>query len=118
LPGLLPRDLRRYYGVVLTPNVLLNLLDDHVVVHTLWPEGPTRTRVICDWLFDPEVMTRADFDPLDAVELFDIVNKQDWEVCELAQQGMTSKVYASGGVYVPAERHIRALADFILEKLA
>src|SRR6266700_2987400 len=40
LPGLLPTDLRRYYGIVLMPNVLLNLLDDHVVIHTLYPEGP------------------------------------------------------------------------------
>src|SRR2546423_14232061 len=38
-----------YYGRVLTPNMLLNILDDHVVIHTLWPEGPTRTRVSCDW---------------------------------------------------------------------
>ena len=117
LRGLLPEDLRRYYGIVLTPNMLLNLLDDHVVIHTLQPKGPARTRVTCDWLFDPEVMTRPDFDPMDAVELFDIVNRQDWEVCELAQLGMTSKAYRSGGVYVPSERHIRALADLVLEKL-
>ena len=117
LPGLLPQDLRRYYGVVLTPNVLLNLLDDHVVIHTLWPDGPTRTRITCDWLFDAEVMEQADFDPMDAVELFDIVNKQDWEVCELAQFGMTSRSYASGGIYVPAEQHISAFAEFIREKI-
>src|SRR5438874_13746606 len=71
LPGLLPEDLRRYYGIVLTPNMLLNLLDDHVVIHTLYQEGPTRTRVTCDWLFDPQVMARPDFDPMDAVEIFD-----------------------------------------------
>ena len=69
------------------------------------------------WLFDPEVMNRPDFDPMDAVEIFDIVNKQDWEVCELAQLGMTSKAYKLGGVYVPAEQHIRAFADFVLDKL-
>ena len=117
LYGLLPEDLRRYYGIVLTPNMLLNLLDDHVVIHTLYPEGPTRTRVTCDWLFDPEVMARPDFDPMDAVEIFDIVNRQDWEVCELAQLGMTSKAYKSGGIYVPSEQHIRAFADFVLERL-
>ncbi len=52
-----------------------------------------------------------------SVELFDIVNKQDWEVCELTQLSMASKAFRSGGVYVPAEWHIRELADFILEKL-
>jgi glycine betaine catabolism A len=117
LRGLHPEDLRLYYGEVLLPNMLINLLDDHVVIHTIWPEGPDRSRVVCDWLFDPDVMTMPNFDPMDAVELFDIVNKQDWEVCELAQQGMTSKAYRSGGVYVPSEWHIRELADFVLEKL-
>ncbi len=117
LKGLLPEDLRRYYGIVLYPNVLLNLLHDHVVIHTLYPLGPDRSRITCDWLFDPEVMTRPDFDPMDAVALFDIVNKQDWEVCELVQPGMTSRAYRNGGIYVPAERHIRAFADFVLERL-
>ena len=83
----------------------------------MWPQGQTRTRVTCDWLFDPAVMARPDFDPVDAVEIFDIVNRQDWEVCELAQLGMTSKAYKSGGIYVPSEQHIRAFADFVLERL-
>ena len=54
---------------------------------------------------------------MDAVEIFDIVNRQDWEVCELAQLGMTSKAYKSGGISVPSEQHIRAFADFVLERL-
>src|SRR6266581_8001014 len=67
LPGLLPEDLRRYYGILLMPNVYLNLLGDHVVIDTFFPLGPELTRVTCDWLFDPEVITGADFDPMDAV---------------------------------------------------
>ena len=117
LRGLLQEDLRHYYGFVLQPNVLLNLLHDHVVMHWLIPNGPGRTVIMCDWLFDPQVMARADFDPMDAVEIFDIVNRQDWEVCELTQLGMGSKAYRSGGVYVPEERHIRAFADFVLERV-
>ena len=118
LPELQPDDLRRYYGIVLNPNMLLNLLDDHVVVHTLLPQGPDHTRVTCDWLFDPQVMAQPDFDPMDVVALFDIVNKQDWEVCEMTQQSMRSKAFRSGGIYVPIENHIRAFADFVLERLA
>ena len=117
LRGLLPEDLRRYYGIVLLPNILLNLLDDHVVILTLLPQGPDRTRVTCDWLFDPEVMALPTFDPMDAVEIFDIVNRQDWEVCELTQLNMASRAFKFGGIYVPAERHIRAFADFVLAKL-
>jgi Rieske 2Fe-2S family protein len=117
LPGLLPEDLRRYYGFVIYPNVLINLVDDHVVIHTMYPQGVGSTRVVCDWLFDAKTMKRPDFDPMDAVELFDKVNLQDWEVCELTQLGATSKAMRAGGVYVPAERHIRDFADFVLESL-
>ncbi len=117
LPGLLASELRRYYGIVLNPNMLLNLLDDHVVIHTLLPQGPDRTLVTCDWLFDAQTMAQPDFDPMDAVELFDIVNRQDWEVCELTQQSMRSRAFRSGGIYVPTENHIRKFVDFVLERL-
>ena len=76
------------------------------------PQGQTRTRVTCDWLFDPAVMARPDFDPMDAVEIFDIVNRQDWEVCELAQLGMTSKAYKSGGIYAPSEQRTICFCRF------
>src|SRR5437867_4083972 len=42
---------RHYFGMVLRPNVFLNLLPDHVIIHTLSPLGPERSRVVCDWLF-------------------------------------------------------------------
>ncbi len=118
LKGLLPGDERHYYGIVINPNVLLNLLPDHVVFHTILPNGPERSRVTCSWLFDAQVAAQPDFDPMDAVELFDLVNRQDWEVCELTQQGMHSKAFAHGGIYIPAEQHIRAFADFALAQLA
>ncbi len=117
LPGLHASELRRYYGIVLNPNILLNLLDDHVVIHTLLPQGPDSTLVTCDWLFDAHTMAQPGFDPMDAVELFDIVNRQDWEVCELTQQSMRSRAFRSGGIYVPTESHIRKFVDFVLERL-
>lgn len=116
LPGLLPEDLRRYYGILLMPNVFLNLLGDHVIIDTFFPLGPELTRVTCDWLFDPEVMTSADFDPMDAVGVIHLVNLQDWEVCEMTQKSMTSRALEHGGIYVPLEQHIRGLVDYIMDK--
>jgi glycine betaine catabolism A len=117
LPGLLPEDLRRYYGFIVPPNVMFNFLDDHVVIQILYPQDSGHTRIVCDWLFDPDAMASPGFDPTDAVELFDRTNRQDWEICELTQLGMTSKAFRSGGIYVPVERHIRNFADFVLEAL-
>ena len=53
------------------------------MVHTLWPRGAGRTEVVCEWFFEPETMAQPGFDPTDAVEFWDTVNRQDWEVCEL-----------------------------------
>ncbi len=117
LPGLPPEDHRRYYGLVLRPNVFVNLLPDHILVHTLWPEAPDRTRVVCDWLFDAAEAARPDFDPMDAVAFFDLVNRQDWEVCQLAQQGVASKAFRAGGVFSPLEQHIRGFNNFVLAQL-
>ena len=116
-PGLAPGHERHYFGLVLRPNVFLNLLPDHAIVHTLIPLAPDRSRVLCDWLFDPPALARPGFDPADTVELFDRVNRQDWEVCEWAQAGVRSRAYRGGGVYVPIERHIRGFNDFVLEQL-
>ncbi len=118
LKGLFPDDERHYYGIVINPNLLLNLLPDHVIYHTLEPQGPERTRITCNWLFDAGVVAQHDFDPTDTVEIFDLVNRQDWEVCELTQQGMHSKAFANGGIYIPSEEHIRTFADFVLAQLS
>jgi Rieske 2Fe-2S family protein len=116
-PGLAPGHERHYYGMVVRPNVLLNLLPDHVIVHTLTPLAPDRSRVTCDWLFAPEVVARPGFDLGDTVGLFDRVNRQDWEVCEWVQAGVRSRAFAAGGVYVPIEQHIRAFNDWVLDQL-
>ncbi len=116
-PGLAPGHDRHYYGMVVRPNILLNLLPDHVIVHTLTPLAPDRSRVTCDWLFAPEVVARPGFDPGDTVGLFDRVNRQDWEVCEWVQAGVRSRAFAAGGVYVPIEQHIRGFNDWVLDQL-
>lgn len=117
LPGLLPEDRRRYYGFFALPNAFLNLLSDHVVIDSLHPVAPDRTIVTSQWLFDATEMARPEFDPMDAVEILDLVNRQDWEVCELAQQGTTSRSFAEGGHYTPLEHHIRGFVDYILARL-
>ena len=117
LANLPPGHERHYYGMVVRPNVFLNLLPDHVIVHTLWPLAPDRSRVTCDWLFAPDAVARRSFDAADTVALFDRVNRQDWEVCESVQAGVRSRAFAAGGVYVPIEAHIRGFNDFVLAQL-
>jgi Rieske 2Fe-2S family protein len=83
-----------YYSIF--PNMLLSLHPEYVMVHQLWPQSPERTLIVCDWLFHPDAFARKDFKPEDAIEFWDKTNKQDWHVCELSQQGITSRAYEPG----------------------
>jgi Rieske 2Fe-2S family protein len=83
-----------YYSIF--PNMLLSLHPDYVMVHQLQPQSPERTLISCDWFFNPEAFKRSDFEPEDAIKFWDMVNKQDWHVCELSQQGISSRAYQPG----------------------
>ncbi|CAN5551886.1 aromatic ring-hydroxylating dioxygenase subunit alpha [soil metagenome] len=96
LPGLSPEDARRVYYYAIFPNMLLSLHPDYMMVHTLWPLAPDRTVNICEWHFHSDETTRPDFDPSDAVEFWDLTNRQDWHVCELSQAGISSRAYTPG----------------------
>src|SRR5437016_2813541 len=83
-----------YYSIF--PNMLLSLHPDYATVHKLQPQSPERTLILCEWFFHPEAFKRSDFDPDDAVGFWDMVNRQDWHVCELSQQGISSRAYEPG----------------------
>ncbi|MEY2479708.1 MAG: glycine betaine catabolism [Verrucomicrobiota bacterium] len=83
-----------YYSIF--PNMLLSMHPEYVMVHQLWPQSAERTLIVCDWLFHPNAFDRPDFNPEDAIEFWDVTNKQDWHVCELSQQGIASRAYEPG----------------------
>src|SRR6266508_82515 len=83
-----------YYSIF--PNMLMSLHPDYVMVHQLVPQSPGRTLIFCNWFFHPEAFEREDFKPEDAIEFWDMVNRQDWHVCELSQQGISSRAYVPG----------------------
>jgi phenylpropionate dioxygenase-like ring-hydroxylating dioxygenase large terminal subunit len=88
------KDRAFYYSIF--PNMLLSVHPEYVMVHQLWPQAPDRTLIVCDWFFHPEASKRDDFNPEDAIEFWDVTNKQDWHVCELSQQGIASRAYEPG----------------------
>ncbi|MEY2509803.1 MAG: glycine betaine catabolism [Verrucomicrobiota bacterium] len=89
-----------YYSIF--PNMLLSMHPEYLMVHQLWPQWPNRTLIVCDWFFHPEAPERDGFNPEDAIEFWDVTNKQDWHVCELSQQGIGSRGYQPGP-YSPRE---------------
>ncbi|MFD8563007.1 aromatic ring-hydroxylating dioxygenase subunit alpha [Streptosporangium canum] len=116
IPGVGEDQDRRYYAITIKPQVFVNLVPDHVIIHRMFPVAAGRTIVECDWLFREDVVGRgADLGP--SVELFHRVNVQDFEACERCQPAMSSRAYGRGGVLVPSEHHIGAFHDWVLGRL-
>jgi Rieske 2Fe-2S family protein len=116
LPSVAPEQERRYFAITVLPQVFLNLVPDHVIAHRMFPLAQDRTTVVCDWLFDADVISGGkDVGP--SVELFDRVNRQDFEACELTQPSMGSRAYRDGGVLVPSEHHIAGFHDWITARV-
>jgi len=85
------------------------------MLHTLWPTAPGRTEVVCEWFFEPQTIARDDFDPSDAVDFWDTVNRQDWHVCELAQKGVRTRGYTAGR-YSAEEVDVHAFDQMVAER--
>lgn len=101
-PGLDEDEQTRHKGELIYPNLFLSLAREHVAVFILKAFGPAMTVIDCHFLFEPYEMNRQGFDPGDAVDFWDLVNRQDWAICERVQQGMSSRVHERG-VYAPME---------------
>jgi glycine betaine catabolism A len=115
-PGLSEEERTRHKGELVYPNLMLSLSADHVSAFTLWPRSPVRTAIACDFLFHPDEMARPGFDPGDAVELWDLVNRQDWEICESVQSGMASRVWRHG-YYAPMEDASLDIRRYVGERM-
>ena len=93
----LDRDERvRHKGELAYPNLFLSLACDHAAAFVLLPRSATHTTVELDLLFHPDEIAKPEFDPSDAVELWDVVNRQDWAICESVQRGMSSRGFTQG----------------------
>jgi Rieske 2Fe-2S family protein len=108
-------DLRSILYFLIFPNTLVSLHPDYVMLHTLWPKAPDRTEVVCEWYFEPEAIAAADFDPTDAVEFWDQVNREDWTVCGLTQRGMASPSFVSGR-YTTQEDDVHTFDVMVAER--
>ena len=96
LPRLTEEERTRHKADLVFPNLLLSASADHVAAFVLRPGAVDRTDVLCTLLFAADEVRRADFDPADAGGLWDLVNRQDWAVCEGVQRGMSSRSYRHG----------------------
>jgi glycine betaine catabolism A len=103
----------RYYAIF--PNFFLSLHPDYMMTHTLWPKAVDRTEIICEWSFHPDEMAKVDFQGNDAVDFWDLTNKEDWGISAQSQAGIKSRSYKPGP-YSSREVLLHAFDEVVLER--
>jgi Rieske 2Fe-2S family protein len=109
LPHMPVEEEESYYGATVFPNMFIDVTGTSVIVSSLWPKGPARTTVAMEYLFAGETIDAPGFDPTEIVEFSELVGKQDYDVSERVQRGVSSR-YFDHGVLAPQDHLI---VDFL-----
>jgi Rieske 2Fe-2S family protein len=115
-PALNEDERQRHKGELVYPNLFISLACDHAAVFILHPRAAERTDITCHFLFESDEVAREGFDPADAVDFWDVVNRQDWGICESVQRGMRSRVHHHG-YYAPMEDFSLDIRRYVSERL-
>ncbi len=116
LPGVSDDAHDRVLYYVLYPNLWLSLHRDYVLVHRLFPRGAERTLIECEWLVHEAAASLPGFSIDDAVEFWDLTNRQDWEICEKTQQGVRSDGFRPV-TFQAGEGCLHAIANWYLDAM-
>jgi Rieske 2Fe-2S family protein len=95
-PGLDGAEQSNHFGELIYPNLMMSLSRDHVAAFLLRPIAADATRIDCHLLFHPDEVAKPEFDPSDAADFWDMVNRQDWAICGRVQRGMSGRSFAQG----------------------
>ena len=95
--GDLPSDeQRRAFYYTFFPNMMLSVHPDYVNYYSVWPVDASHSVVTTEWLQHPDSVASGAWSPNGAIEFWDVVNKQDWHICEVSQLGVSSRMYRPG----------------------
>ena len=84
------------------------------VVLGAWSHAALLERVA--GLFEPFELEKPDFDHSDTTEFWDLVNAQDWAICEAVQQGISARVHQRG-YYAPMEDFSLDIRRYVLDRI-
>ena len=111
-PALSADDQRRVYYYVLYPSNFFSLLPDYVTLDWFLPLGPDRTRLVFDLYVAVDELGSAE----DAMAFWDVTNRQDWHICEMAQLGAKTVGFTQGR-YSSEEEVVHAIDRYYLAKM-
>jgi Rieske 2Fe-2S family protein len=85
-----------YFGAMVYPSMFLDVDGSTALATAVHPTGPRSCRLVTEYLFAPDALDDPAFDPTPVVEFNDLVTRQDNEVCERVQRGVTSRAFDHG----------------------
>jgi glycine betaine catabolism A len=105
-------DRRRVYYYVLYPANFLSLFPDYVTFDWFIPMGPEHTRLVFE-----VYVHRDEQDPAtDAMEFWEMTNRQDWHICEMAHLGSKTAAYFQGR-YSTEEEVVHLVDRYYLKRM-
>ncbi len=96
LPTMSPADGEEYFGLAVFPNMLLDVTGTCIIATAMYPRSATHTSVVTEYLFAPDTIAAAGFDPSEVVDFNELVASQDYAVCEMVQRGVQSSRFTHG----------------------
>ncbi len=108
-------EARRIFYYILWPNLIVSVHPDYVLTHQAWPDGPNRSTVHCDLYVDAADLGTADV--TNAVEFWDLTNREDYHVVEMQQQGTRSRSWTAGR-YSNQEASVHAFDLMVADRYA
>jgi len=115
IDGINDSDRKQVQYLHLYPSFLIGLAPDYVLVHRVQPIDAGHSRVLCEWFYPAPTMALPDFDASEAIDFWDLTNRQDWGLCEMVQHGAESRL--SPGPYHPLEFCVHAFDRWFVEQL-
>lgn len=110
-------DASAYFGALVYPSMFLDVDGAAALATAVHPTGPRSCRLVTEYLFSPDAFDDPDFDPTPVVEFNDLVTRQDNEVCERVQRGVTSRAF-DHGVFPAKDSYVYALDQRYLADVA
>jgi Rieske 2Fe-2S family protein len=110
--GLSAEDLRRVYYYVLYPANFLSLFPDYVTFDWFIPMGPEHTRLVFDVYVHRDETGPAE----DAMAFWEMTNRQDWHICEMAHLGSKTRAYFQGR-YSSEEEVVHLVDRYYLKRM-
>ena len=94
--GRLPQRDMGSFRIHTLPNYWLHLSGDHGVSSRLTPTGPFTTEARVDWIVAEDAIEGKDYHLEKMLPFWSVTSDQDWHLCEINMQGVSSSAYRPG----------------------